>query len=170
MKLVNALLALNMSGSTRQDTLVHRGNVGGTMLVLGTTLVQAAFLIYQQDTLISTARSLVNVAGHLKRVMFQHNGKGNILGLQERKLKIMIQLTLPHMNYQMNHLRDRLMKIRRNHNLRHLPMMLNLHNLSQERREDLRSKRKRNFAQQMLQVNLDRLIGHALTFRFHSTI
>ena len=140
------------------------------MLVLGTTLVQAACLTYREDILISITRSLVDVAGHPKKVMFRRNGKGNIPGLRERKPKTMIQLTLPHMNYQMNHLRDRLMKIRRNHILRHPPMMLNLHNLSQVRREDLGNKRERNFAQQTLQVNLDRLIGHVSTFRFHLAI
>ena len=112
----------------------------------------------------------MNVAGHLKKVMFQRSGRGNILGLQERKLKTMIQLTLLHTSYQTNHSRDKLIKNRRNHILRHLPMMVNLLNLNQVRREDLGNMKRRNFAQRMLQVIHDRMIGHVSTFRSHLEI
>ena len=167
---MNVLLVSSMSGSIRRDTHANQENVDGMMLDLGTTHAQAALLTYQQATLTNTQRFLTNVAGHLRKVLYQHSGKGSILGLHERKQKIMIQLTLPHMNCQKNHLRDKLIKNKRNHILRHLPMMVNLLNLNQVKQEDLGNMRRRNFAQRMLQVIHDRMIGHVSTFRSHLEI
>ena len=155
----------SMSGSIRRDTHANQENVDGMMLDLGTTHTQAAFLTCQQATLTNTQRFLMNVAGHPRKVLYQLNGKGSTLGLQGRKLEIMILLTLPHTNCQKNHTRDKLIKIKKNHILKHMPMMVNLLNRNQVFRGDLGNKRQRNFAQRILQVSPDHTSGHDSTSR-----